>query len=122
MRHLITLALVTVLAAGCSNDSGGPDETVRDDVAKIAISEGGHITLNGRDAGMDDVREALAQLERHDGVVWYYREAAGAEPHPNAMRVIDAIAEAGLPISMSTKPNFSDEVGPDGSTRPRRDR
>lgn len=51
--------------------------------------------------------------------VWYYREAGDAGPHVNAMVVMRAIVDTGLPISMSTKDDFSDVVLPDGTTKPR---
>ncbi len=88
-------------------------------VAKVGVSADGRITLNGNPASIEDVRTAFAELARDDGVVWYYREAADAEPHPTAMLVVQAIVEARLPVSMSTSPDFSNVVGPDGSARAR---
>ena len=45
--------------------------------------------------------------------------AGRGEPPAQAMQVIKLIAGHRLPISMSTKPDFSDVLLPDGSTRPR---
>jgi hypothetical protein len=42
--------------------------------------------------------------------VWYYREAAGHEPPPIAMQVIQEIVSARLPIRLSSKPDYSDSV------------
>ena len=90
-------------------------------IARVAVYEDGRIELNGAKASVADVREAFAELAKRKGVVWYSREAADKEPHPNAMLVVQAVVEARLPVSMSTTPDFSDVVGPDGSIKPRGD-
>jgi hypothetical protein len=121
MRWLIAgawIALLTVV--GCERDPSSGANQVVEHVAKVGVSADGRITLNGNPASMEEVRAAFAELSRVDnGVVWYYREAADAEPHPTAMLIIQAIVEARLPVSMSTSPDFSNVVGPDGSTRAR---
>jgi hypothetical protein len=97
-----------------------PNEvSMTENVARVRVSADGRIILNGNDASLEDVREAFAGLAKDGGVVWYYREAADAKPHPNAMLVVEAIVEARLPVSLSTKADFSDVVSADGSTRPR---
>ena len=50
-----------------------------------------------------------AAKENNTGVL-YYREAAGGEPAPQSMEVIKLVVKHKLPISMSTKPDFSDVV------------
>jgi hypothetical protein len=92
---------------------------VAERVAKVAVSADGRVELDGSVASLEELRAAFAELSRADGVVWYYREAADAEPHPLAMEVVQAIIDARLPVSMSTKPDFSDVVLPDGSRRAR---
>ena len=110
---------ILVLAAFSSVNAVEPT-FVEANIAKIAVFQGGRITLNGREAAIDEVRAAFATLARAKGVVWYYREGAKEkEPHPNAMRVMEAIVDAHLPVSMTTKSDFSDVVLQDGSTRPR---
>lgn len=118
MKHPLLVVAMVVLAA-CSGRSSDELPSVKQNVAKVAVSLDGRITLDGREAAIDEVRAAFAELAGRKGVVWYYREAANAEPHPNAMLVVQAIVEAQLPLSMSTKPDFSDVVMPDGSTKPR---
>jgi hypothetical protein len=88
-------------------------------IAKVGVSMDGRITLNGHASQIDEVRAEFTKLAREKGVVWYYREAPGAEPPANAMLVLNAIVNARLPVSMSTKPDFSDVVLPDGSTKSR---
>lgn len=116
MRVALAIFMLTVWS-GVTADEPKPVDA---NVAKIAISRAGEITLNGREATIDEVRAALAKLSESKGIVWYYREGADEEePHPNAMLVIRAVVDAKLPVSLSTKPDFSDVVLPDGTTRPR---
>lgn len=46
----------------------------------------------------------------------------GWAPPPQATQVMKLVIDARLPISMSTKPDYSDVLLPDGSTRPRAQR
>jgi len=57
-------------------------------------------------------------LKQSGGKVWYYRENASGEPHPNAMKVIALVADNKLPVRLSTKPDFSDAVDDKGESRP----
>jgi hypothetical protein len=112
--------LVATLALGAFAGTGADEPKPDANVAKVAVSRAGVITLNGREATIDEVRDALAKLAASKGVVWYYREAADEEePHPNAMLVISAVVDARLPVSLSTKPDFSNVLMPDGSVKPR---
>jgi hypothetical protein len=81
-------------------------------VVKIAVFADGRITVDGTAATLDAVRTSLKQLAGNDGEVWYYRETGEQEPPPQAMAVIQAIVEHQLPITLSTKPDYSDAVGP----------
>jgi hypothetical protein len=119
MRQLIALISLAVLGGGCTNDFSGETEPVTQRIAKVGVSADGQIELNGAVASIEDIRATFAGLARDNGVVWYYREAASGEPHPNAMLVVQAVVEARLPISMSTKPDFSDVVLADGTTKAR---
>ena len=118
MRRLF--ALFTMLAiAACSPDASETPAVEDTNVAKVGAYEDGRITLNGRAVSIEEIRGAFAELSRNGGAVWYYREAADSEPHPNAMLVVEAIVNARLPVSMSTKSDFSDVVLPDGTVKAR---
>jgi hypothetical protein len=86
---------------------------------RIAVYADGRITADGHPVELGALRQALAELKKANGSVLYYRERASSEPHPKAMEVVKAIVDAKLPISLSTKPDFSDVVLPDGTTKPR---
>jgi hypothetical protein len=65
------------------------------------------------------MRKGLSDLKKQKGVVWYFREAPDQEPHPNGPLAVQAIIDNKLPVSMSTKEDFSTVVLPDGTIKPR---
>ena len=89
-------------------------------VAKITVLASGQLLLNGKPSDMNAVDAALSELKTKKGEVWYHRQNPQSEPHPNAMAVIQLVMKHHLPISMSSKPDFSDYVDRDGRSRPRR--
>lgn len=88
-------------------------------VGKVTVTRTGAIFYNGAPTTLEKLREQLIQLRQAKGVVWYYRETAEGEPAPQAMEVVKLVIENRLPISMSTKPDYSDVVLPDGTAKPR---
>jgi hypothetical protein len=88
-------------------------------VARINALASGVILLNGKPTTSADLDEALADLKRRGGLVWYYRENAAGEPSPQAMQAIQLVVKHQLPISMSTKADFSNVVDANGLTRAR---
>jgi hypothetical protein len=88
-------------------------------IGKIAVTARGAVSFDGAAITLDGLKSKLADLKKRNGTIWYYREAAGGEPSTQATAVLRLIAESRLPISLSTKPDYSDVVFPDGTTRPR---
>jgi len=114
------LGTVLVMAVGCSGEPSHEATSFSEmPIVKIAVATDGRITLDGKAASLSEVGTALEKLVQDKGRVWYYRAEPAGEPHENAMLVIQAIVDAKLPISMSTKPDFSDVVLQDGTTKPR---
>lgn len=89
-------------------------------VAKVAVLASGAIQFNGQPTTPAALDEEFKRLKAQSGMVWYYRENPGAQPHPNAAAVIQLIIKHQLPVSMSTKPDFSDYVDKDGVSHPRK--
>ena len=88
-------------------------------VVKISVTDNGAIRLDGQETPFTNVREHLASLAGTEAVVWYHR-ANGQEDAPEeAMLVLRAIVDNGLPVSLSSEPDFSTVVLPDGSVHPR---
>jgi hypothetical protein len=83
-------------------------------ILKIAVRADGRIIVDDSPATVDSLRVSLKRLAEKKGVVWYYREAAQAAAPPEATEVIQSVIENRLPIRMSSRPDFSDAIGPDG--------
>src|ERR1700719_201092 len=83
-------------------------------IVKIAVLADGRITLDGSPATIDTVRVSLKRLAEQKGVVWYYREAGEGKAPPESTEVIQSVIENRLPIRLSSRPDFSDAIGPDG--------
>jgi hypothetical protein len=110
-RNLL-LALALTLMASLSSAA--------QPVTRISALASGQILLNGQPTSLAALEIALAELKSQNGVVWYYRENARDEPPPEAMQAIQLVVKHGLPVSMSTKPDFSDVVDANGVSQPRK--
>jgi hypothetical protein len=74
-------------------------------VARVAIFSSGAVHLK--------------KLKADNGAVWYHRQKPAREPPPQGTAVIQLIIKHQLPVSMSTRPDFSDYVDEKGVSRPR---
>jgi hypothetical protein len=83
-------------------------------ILKLAVMADGRITVNGAPATMQSLRDSLKALSQQKGVVWYYREAASSEGPPIVKDVVQAIVDARLPVRFSSRPDYSDAIGPGG--------
>ena len=88
-------------------------------VARIAVFSSGAVQLDGRPTTLPALDQELRKLKADKGVVWYHRENPASEPPPQGAEVIQLIIKHQLPVSMSTKPDFSDYVDGQGVSRPR---
>jgi len=119
MRLLTVLVMPVLLALGSVDSLAAQAKPAAAVVGKIAVTAKGDVTFDGKPVTIDVLKERLADLKKRSGEVWYYREAGRREPPAQAMQVIKLVADNRLPVSVSTKPDFSDVLLPDGSTRPR---
>jgi len=112
--RFITLLGLFAGIFGCNHQTV-PETTVQRDeamVLKVAVFVDGRLTLNGTPASLEDLRDSLRQISQQDGAVWYYRESGQDEPPPIAMEAIQAIVDAEVPVRLSSRPDYSDAVGP----------
>jgi hypothetical protein len=86
---------------------------------KISVLSSGAVFLNGKSISVKALGETLQSAKGNNGQVWYYRENAGAVPPPQAMEVIKLVLANKLPISFSSKPDFSDYIDERGESHPR---
>jgi hypothetical protein len=95
-------------------------KTHKNPVLRIRVLTSGKVLLNGKEGNLPDVKRALEKARSEKTVVWYYRESNKGEPPQQAMEVIQLVIENKLPISMSSKPDFSDYIDDKGQSHPRK--
>lgn len=88
-------------------------------IARVSALADGRLLLNGEVTSLAALSAALKKLKGANGVVWYYRENGQSEPTPQAMSAIKVIVEHSLPVSMSSKADFSDYIDEAGKSKPR---
>jgi hypothetical protein len=81
-------------------------------ILKVSVLSTGSLLLDGQPVNLGDLEQAMEQGVAARASVWYYREDAGGPPHPVAMDVMKLIVRFRLPVRLSAKPDFSDEVKP----------
>ena len=120
MKVSLVVTITTMLM--CGNVSA-QEKTVQFNetiVGKLTVLQNGHVIFNGQAVTIEQLRPKLTELAEQNGVVWYYREAPEKEPPAVSRQVIQAVIDNKLPISFSTKPDFSTVALPDGTIKPRR--
>jgi biopolymer transport protein ExbD len=115
LTHIAFVALSFLGCAPCEFPTPQPSAHN----LKVKVMADGRVLTDSGTVSLEQLGKQLAALKAKNGTVWYYREAAAAEPHPNAMEVIKLVVDNKLPIALSAKADFSDIVGPDGVSRPR---
>ena len=86
---------------------------------KISTFADGTVRADAKEVDLSGLDKLLSKLKQDEGVVWYYRENPTKEPHPRALEVVKLIVKHALPVSMSTRPDFSDYVDTSGNSKPR---
>ena len=86
---------------------------------KISALASGDILVDGQLAGAQELDAVLEKVKQEQGQVWYYREAVGVPPSPQAQAVIRSVVRHKLAISLSSKADFSDWVDGKGVSHPR---
>ncbi len=92
-------------ATAQSSDGAAP-------VLKVAVFADGRLIVDGVPSSLEELRESFKKLREQGGMVWYYRESGQDEPPPIAMEVVEAVIEAKLSVRLSSRPDYSDSVGP----------
>jgi hypothetical protein len=118
MRFWILVMTIASLLVSHA-EASGQVRTDEGPVGKIAVTAAGVVSFDGAAISLEGLKSKLVDLKKRSGTIWYYREAAGSAPSTQATEVLNLIARSRLPISLSTKPDYSDVVLPDGTIRPR---
>lgn len=112
------ITIVLMVAIAITFDIKLPGEETSQPVAKVKVSQAGQIELDGTNVTLEELRVALTSLRDEYGVVWYYRERPEGPAPAAAEKVIRIIANAQLPVRMSSKPDFSDYIDAEGKSVP----
>jgi hypothetical protein len=115
-RHLFSImGVLSFLLGGCSKQPATQSSVSPDTpVLKVAVFADGRLTVDGAAFTVQALRDSLRSLSDKHGVVWYYREAGQQEPPQIAMEVMQAVAEARIPVRLSSRADYSDSIGADG--------
>ena len=109
--------MVALTLLGCSQQREPEDSSKNSEPhLKISVLQSGRILIDGYESTIDQVEQGLVNLKSKGGSVWYYREAGQQEPPPEAMEVIKLIADNELPITLSSKSDFSDYIDDNGQS------
>jgi hypothetical protein len=95
------------------------DKVTATETVRISVLTSGEIRIDGEPTSAAALDSRFATLAKAGGEIWYYRESAQGEPHPNAMRVMELVVKHRLPITLSSKPDFSDYIDAIGESHPR---
>jgi hypothetical protein len=88
-------------------------------ILKVSVLASGAVLLDGEAVSIEGLQANFESRKTERPVVWYYREAGEGEPSAEAMQVMKMVVENRLPISLSSKPDFSDYVDLKGRSHPR---
>ena len=88
-------------------------------VLKISVLASGALFLDGSPIELDQLAEKLEAAKNEKATVFYYREAAAGNPPAQAMAALQLVVKNKLPISLSSKSDFSDWVDAKGVSHPR---
>ena len=120
MKRLISVLIILFGVSAFAAESPRPPMGSPEAILKIQVFKTGKVKADGAEIILADLAKKLDNLKEKRGVVRYYREAASEEPPPQATEIVKMIIERKLPISMSSKPDFSDYIDEKGKSRPRK--
>ncbi len=130
-RIIVLIVLISLFATACEAPRSAPSPTstptpkptvVSDpnQVLKVSVFKSGEIRADDKTVTLQELDTLLTALDQKNGIVWYYREAGQGEPPPQAMEVIKLVVTHKRPISLSSKPDFSDTIDTNGNSVPRK--
>lgn len=88
-------------------------------VARVSALASGKLLLNGSPVEWAAIEAEFQRIRKFQGAVWYYCENPQAEPPPQVVAVIKLVVQYGLPVSMSSKPDFTDYIDENGRSQKR---
>ena len=115
------LAMAAVALGGCGSNAAEPTPQV----VKVAVLRDGAILVDGVPSDGEQLKRRLSEAGQRARVL-YYRDDSDRDPSSSAERsmtlVLETAMSARVPISLSSKPDFSDMVDGQGVSHPRKAR
>jgi ABC-type sugar transport system substrate-binding protein len=100
MKFFVGVLLAfALLMTGC----GQQHEPHFDKIARVRVTQAGVVYLDGKEASMESLKKAFAELKAVNGAVYYYRENPQGEAPEQATAVMNALIEAKLPVRLMEK-------------------
>ena len=93
--------------AASASSKPSPSTAPNSSIIKVSVFANGEILADGKPCSLDELESRLSEVSKSKGQVHYYREAPDQEPHPKGRTVMQLIYENRLPMSVFTKPDFS---------------
>ncbi len=119
LSRFACVAATFILLGGCAKSSTANCIGV----IYVSVAADGSISVDGKTVAVPSLDEKLSVLKPSAKVVFYYRENAQTEPTPSQAseigQVLNAIMRLQLPISLSSKSDFSDVIDGAGNSQPR---
>jgi hypothetical protein len=106
--------------AGKPNNANTPPAPVPDNNLKIMVLKNGEIRIANKIVTLREVEAKISQLTQSKGALWFYREPGRDTPPQQATEVIKIAVRYKVPVSVSSKPDFSDELDDKGNYIPRK--
>ncbi len=113
-------AIACTMAMACSQGAAAPSHP---NELQITLLRNGDIKVDGQPADIEKIRTELDRMKTvSGGQAAYYREGGNAAPSPGlqmkVVAILGAINDAGLPIRMSSEPDFSTSIDDQGRVVP----
>ena len=90
-----------------------------DQILKIKVQQSGDLFINNKFVSWAEFEAALFKLKEIKGAVWFCRKNAIGIPNEIAEQAFTKILQMKLPVSLSSKEDFSDSIDENGRSVPR---
>ena len=89
-------------------------------VMRLSVLQEGVLLVDDSLVTLPMLQQKLQALKQNQGILWLYRENPAADATPAVRDALRMVRESGLPVSVSSRPDFADYIDNEGQSRPRR--
>lgn len=111
-RFAATLAALAVLPAAL--------HAQRRPVMRLSVLQEGVLLVDDSLVTLPLLQQKLEALKQNQGILWLYRENPAADATPAVRDALQMVRDSGLPVSVSSRPDFADYIDNEGRSQPRR--